>query len=63
MGMAAGKLFAVSGFWIPAGIFAPPGHITQRIDILREFFVKNLTTNYSESRPGRLKTVIANPWA
>jgi hypothetical protein len=63
MGMAAGKLFAVSGFWIPTGIFAPPGHITQRIDILREFFVKNLTTNYSESRPGRLKTVIANPWA
>jgi hypothetical protein len=51
MGMAAGELFAVSGFWIPTGIFASPGHIIQRIDILREFqfLVKNLTTKYSES--------------
>jgi hypothetical protein len=62
-GMAAGDLFAASGFWIPTGIFAPPGLITQRIDILREVVVKKSTTNHPESRPGMLKTVIANPWA
>jgi hypothetical protein len=61
--MAAGGLFAVSRFWIPVGIFAFPGHITQRVDILREFVVKNSTTSSSESSPSMLKTVIANPWA
>ena len=59
----ARKLFAQGrAWWIPTGVFAPPGHIIQRIDVLREVVPQNSITNSPESRPGILKSVIANPW-
>jgi hypothetical protein len=48
--MAAGGLFAVSGFWFPTGIFVPPRCITQCIDIFREIFVRSSITNSKPTR-------------